>query len=323
MKNLIKILPLFLLVSCILPGNENTGTPAEEFIDGDENLNNGGKFNELELDVSELEDMKGQHYEGWLIYPSGPVSTGRFNIKDGKVMEVSASGEYRRIHSTNSIYTHKITNNKFLIPDAFVLTIEPNGDLDESPSEIHLVAGSFSGNRAYATTDHPAALGVDFFAASGSLVLATPSNGPSTHNQGIWYLIADVDKTPSLDLPTLPAGWVYEGWIVDTVSGAINSTGTFRDPAGADSDLAGGVKAGLLGTGPARPGQDFINPGIVLNDGNHVAVISVEPYPDFDARPFSMKPLRQLIPEGVDPLTSVPMNQVSDQGFSRVSAYLK
>ena len=61
-----------------------------------------------------------------------------------------------------------------------------------------------------------AALGVDFSTATGSYILATPSTASDTgdNDQGIWWLVPGTTKTASLDLPTLPAGWMYEGWVV-------------------------------------------------------------------------------------------------------------
>lgn len=125
--------------------------------------------------------------------------------------------------------------------EMFVLTIEPVQDDPPEPADTHLLAGKFFSASATASIDHPAALGSKFTDASGSYFLGTPSNGNTTPTQGIWYLDAS-SGTPqaSLNLPTLPAGWVYEDWIV-TDNGPI-STGTFTDPAAADSN-AGGATA--------------------------------------------------------------------------------
>ena len=57
-----------------------------------------------------------------------------------------------------------------------------------------------------------------------------------------------------------------------------------------DGDGAGSTK-GPVGDGPPFPGQDFITPATVLNNGATVAVISVEPEPDNAPAPFLIKPL--------------------------------
>ncbi len=58
--------------------------------------------------------------------------------------------------------------------------------------------------------------------------------------------------------------------------------------SGHDSD-AGGLTSGPFGT-PPFPGQDLLNPPMVLTDG-YAAVISVEPDPDNSPGPFTLKPL--------------------------------
>ena len=136
--------------------------------------------------------------------------------------------------------------------------------------------------------DHGAALGTDFEAASGGYFLQTPSTADIAEDyyKGIWFIDPAAGPGAGLDLPTLPAGWQYEGWLF--YNGYAISTGTFLDPAGADSD-AGGPYAGLDGT-PPFPGQDFINPSLDLA-GFQVA-ISVELVPDNSASPYGIIPLQ-------------------------------
>ncbi len=84
---------------------------------------------------------------------------------------------------------------------------------------------------------------------------------------------------------TSPAGWVYEGWVVGP--GGPVSTGYFTSVSGHDSDM-GGPTAGPDPT-PPFPGQDFINPLVSLI--GFAAVISIEPMPDNNPGPFTLKPL--------------------------------
>ena len=115
-------------------------------------------------------------------------------------------------------------------------------------------------------------------------------------------------------MPTLPVGWVYEGWVVDNNLDQPISTGTFSDENGPDSDGAGPA----AGLGPALlfPGQDFINPARNLSE-NHTAVISVEPVPDNSPAPFTLKPL--LVPI-VDSFGSQTMNNnaVASNPFGQI-----
>ena len=99
--------------------------------------------------------------------------------------------------------------------------------------------------------------------------------------------------TAALTLPALPAGWVYEGWVVDA-NGPI-STGRFTAADMADDD-AGGPDAGPDGT-PPFPGQDFIDPALSLV--GLTAVISVEPEDDDSPAPFAIKPLIDAMVEDV------------------------
>ncbi len=206
-------------------------------------------------------------YEGWLITPDGPVSTGRF--ADGESSAFEVDGETVDAASK------------------FVLTIEPAVGDDPAPADVHLLAGDFDGVGAMLSTSDPAAIATDFAAADGDFILTTPTTASidSDAVQGIWWLIPGATKQPSLSLPELPAGWMYEGWVVGD-NGPI-STGRFLTPEGADSDGAGAT-AGPDGS-PPFPGQDFIDPALSLV--GLTAVITVEPEPDTSLGPFALKPL--------------------------------
>lgn len=209
-------------------------------------------------------------YEGWLITADGPVTSGRFAVEvgvDDYDMEID-----RELADASTL---------------FVLTIEPAVGDDPAPSMTHIVAGAIEDGTAVLDTTHPAALGSDFAEAAGGYILETPSSAAvaDDYAQGVWFLDPSAGPGPSLDLPTLPAGWVYEGWVVGE-DGPV-STGRFTDVAAADSD-AGGPAAGPDGT-PPFPGQDFIDPAMDLVGGK--VVISVEPDPDDGAAPFALKPL--------------------------------
>ena len=214
-------------------------------------------------------------YEGWIIVDGAPVSTGKFDIVDGETVP--------------AVFNLDVTQAN--AAETFVLTIEPVENDPATPADTHILAGAISSDASNnrvsnIVTNHPGAFSSDFTESAGTFILATPSNGNVTPTQGVWYLDnSSGSAVAGLTLPTLPAGWVYEGWIVGE-DGPI-STGTFTDVAAADSD-AGGATAGTMGT-PPFPGQDFITPPLDLV--GLTSVISVEPYPDNSAAPFSMKPL--------------------------------
>lgn len=224
------------------------------------------------LDFQGLEDLgPDAAYEGWLIVDGAPVSTGTFTVAGGIL---SATYFPTRVSSLNAI-------------EAFVLTIEPVPDSDPSPSSTHLLGGDVIGGRAALTISHNAALGTDFSTARGAYILNAPSSGGSApYTNGIWWLDPEAGPGPTLELPTLPDGWVYEGWVA-SADGPV-TTGRFTMASGIDSDGAG------AGSGsesfPPFPGQDFVNPAMDLSSG-FAAVISVEPEPDNSSAPFTIKPL--------------------------------
>ncbi len=229
---------------------------------------------QLELGFEGLEPLGAEYvYEGWLIVDGEPVSSGRFNLRPGQSKVIS--------HVSPSDLDQAAM---------FVLTIEPAHGDDPSPSATHVLAGAFEGSVAGLNAAHPAALGDDFTSASGGFILETPSTGSvaDDYAQGIWFLDPS-GPAVSLNLPTLPAGWVYEGWVAGP-EGAI-STGRFLDAGMADYDGAGDA-AGPDGF-PPFPGQDYIEPA--LNLVGMMAVISIEPDPDDSGAPFAFKPLVGVI----------------------------
>jgi hypothetical protein len=215
-----------------------------------------------------LEDLGEQFvYEGWLIIDGNPVSGGRFNLEENRT-EVSFEFE------------GDLTN-----AELYVLTIEPAFNDDPAPSATHVLAGPFINDQADVVLEHPAALGDDFATSTGGFFLETPtSSEDDDYENGIWFLDPSVGEA-ALELPVLPTGWAYEGWVVGD-NGPI-STGTFTDVAAADSDGAGPA-AGPNGA-PPFPGQDFVDPA--MNLVGKTIVISVEPQPDNSPAPFALKPL--------------------------------
>ena len=239
----------------------------------------------LTMDFDGIEDLGSDYvYEGWLIVDGMPVSSGRFSV-----------------NGSGNPFPGWFVVDAQDAADAvmFVLTIEPAVGDDPGPADTHFLAGVFDGDTAEITIGHPAALGDDFMSAAGGYILATPSTADidEDYDQGIWWLDPAAGPGPSLMLPTLPAGWVYEGWVVG-MDGPV-STGRFTSVSGADSDGAG-PNAGMDGF-PPFPGQDYITPPMSLI--GYAAVISVEPEPDNSPGPFTLKPLVDGNVEDVAPPT--------------------
>lgn len=251
----------------------------------------------FDLNINGLEDLGNDfRYEGWLIVDGAPVTTGLFTV--------NADGE--------------MSSNSFTVSQAdldaatkFVLTIEPSPDSDPAPSDVHIVAGDFNGGTANLSVGDPAALGNDFSTSSGSYILATPTNGmDNDENSGVWFLDPAAGPGAALDLPTLPAGWEYEGWAV--IDGTPVSTGRFTDLAAADSDDS---FSGTM-SGPPFPGEDFLmnapaGLSFPVDLSGATMVISVEPSPDNSPAPFLLKPLLGQAPANAADHTSYALDNIS------------
>ncbi len=226
----------------------------------------------------------GYHYEGWALINGKPVTTGKFNVdSSGAVVDLSGKvikkGEFK-------------TGRDLKDASAIVITIEPAGDRDTVPTATHPMAGDVSGRSANLTVGHKLALGDSFANASGKYILATPTDGGGTNEtSGIWFLdLTSGGPTQGLRLPTLPAGWAYEGWTV--INGKPVTTGRFTNPAAPDlaAPYSGPQSA------PPFPGEDFLRnapAGLTFpaDIRGGTAVISIEADPDDSPAPFTLKPL--------------------------------
>ena len=245
----------------------------------------------LSLNVSGLEDLgSSAMYEGWIMVDGAPKTTGTFSVDGtGKLSKSS----------------FEIDSDDLSSATAFILTIEPNPDPSPNPSDVHIIAGDFNGTSASLSVGHGAALGDDFSSISGNYILATPTNGSDTDEKsGIWFLdLTSGTPAVGLDLPTLPAGWKYEGWTV--INGVPVTSGTFTSVTAVDD--ADPFSSTM--PGPPFPGEDYLvnaPSGLTfptdLSGGT--AVISIEPDPDNSPNPFTLKPLVKMIPsDAADHLT--------------------
>jgi hypothetical protein len=244
----------------------------------------------LMLELSRFEPLRnGFHYEGWAIIGGTPMSTGRFNVDaGGQLVTVTgapiAGGEFQ-------------TGLDLGAATAIVITVEPNNDSDPAPAATKIAAGDVNNGVATLTVAHSAALGNTFTSATGTYILATPTDGPNSNERsGVWFLDASSSSpTAGLSLPTLPAGWRYEGWAV--INGMPVTTGTFRTATGAD------MAAPFSGSqsGPPFPGEDFLRNApaglsFPVDLRNDMVVITIEPDPDDSPMPFVLKPLSGTVP---------------------------
>ena len=251
---------------------------------------------DLMLNINGLENLGSDYvYEGWIIVSGAPKSTGRFTVNDsGDLSQTSFS----------------LNKDDLAAATTFILTIEPASGDDPAPSNTHILAGDFSGATGQLSISHAAALGDDYMSSGGAYILATPTNGPDTdENSGIWFLdLSSGMPTVGLSLPSLPAGWKYEGWAV--IGGQPVTSGKFT--AVDMVDEFDGFSSSM--PGPPFPGEDYL----VNAPGNTIfptdlasgkVVISIEPDPDNSDAPFLLKPLVGDIPSDATDHTTYNLGQ--------------
>ncbi len=211
-------------------------------------------------------------YEGWIIVDGVPVTTGTFS-----------SVTFPQTFSVNATQLENATR--------FVLSIEPANDPDPAPADTKLLVGDFSGNSASINSE----IVGDFSNASGAFFLRSPTDETGTNNgndhYGVWFGTPGMPPVPNFNLPVLPSGWAYEGWVIGE-SGPI-TTGTFTAFDARDSfdDFSETSQPG-----PPVPGEDFFinaptGETFPLDVRGRTVVISVEPVPDNSPAPFAIKPL--------------------------------
>jgi len=243
------------------------------------------KSSTLTLQTTGLEALaNGFHYEGWAIVDGSPVPTGKFNIKDGALVDLDG----------NAVSEFKVDSD-ISGASAIVLSIEPNGDTDAIPAATKVLGGALTNGSSSLTAAHPAALGDDFASAAGKFILATPTTTTTDdETSGVWF-IDNSSGSPAagLSLPTLPAGWEYEGWVV--IDGAPVTTGRFTSVTGADDAAPFSGPNG----GPPYPGEDFVanDARFPLNLVGSTVVVSIEPEADDSPAPFAFKPLAGPSPD--------------------------
>jgi len=217
-------------------------------------------------------------FELWATFDASPaprdVSLGKFHVN-----------EFRRIVGTDwqptsfgfapdaDVPLHEDGTIAWELATGALVTLEPRDDDDPAPMLPALLSGSFVNGVAHLDAAGARALGADLADAAGSFHLATPTTAATDDERsGIWFAETG-GAAPSLVLPALPEGWIYEAWH-SLLFAETASLGAFRSADGADLDGAG-PRAGPL-PGYPYPGQDYPwDPIVDLQDGT--VFVSVEP----------------------------------------------
>ncbi len=231
--------------------------------------------------VTRLEQLPASsEYQVWLVSGGENISLGRFRkLSNGQTFQA---------------LTGQVDN-----ASGIKISIEPGNDPSPEISNTVILSGNFNGNSADLSIE--GSLG-SFTNASGVFTLWTPTDNNDTNNQsGVWFLRPNNgNPVAGLNLPTLPTGWMYEGWVEvrNSSNQLINlSTGRFQGVTGEDMEDA--FSANNF-PAPQFPGEDFVSPNILALAGLNSSpdlkskkiFITVEPEPDFDyTAPFVVQPL--------------------------------
>lgn len=258
------------------------------------------KFN-LQVSFSNLQPLKKGHFEIWAKIEEKMTSLGKFRIdKEGKILELEGDKIISEFTSTKDLSKTK----------EILVTIEPEGDRDASPSGVFLLQGKIYGDKGDISFQ-----AVNLKNASGQYFLGTPSYSKDDNlPSGIWFAKpAGKDyshQKASLILPDAPSGFTYEGWVIHR--GEYLSIGRFKTPVG-DDDFS--QHSGLKRY-PDYPGEDFLinEPEGVefefpleLNNGESRVIISLEPElqgkDPTGKEPFQIQFLKGTIPRGAKTYT--------------------
>jgi hypothetical protein len=255
------------------------------------------------------------HYHLWVVIGAIPQSVDRFVIDGAGIFSLGSQMVIGTLQQT--VFTDASNGAAFFPPveqatEVFV-TLEPQGDADSSPSPNVILDGLVTAGAATLTVaGQTAAAGrglASFAGAAGTFQVDTASDDVSNPlpNDAFGILYRTITGSDlnarSLTLPVLPAGWKYEGWVQERLTGFTFSTGKFRDPAAPDeSDMVSRSRGPDLK--PGFPGEDFVQavpaaPLVAAQNGSITEVfVTLETVPDNSAAPSSIVILRAAVPLG-------------------------
>ncbi|HWN82619.1 MAG TPA: hypothetical protein VNM87_11015 [Candidatus Udaeobacter sp.] len=285
--------------------------------DDDENPTPTGEF---AITLTGFEALPaGHYYEAWARFPlpippglrtmhgdEDPVSLGAFQINSAGDIESLEGGpvtfqlaEPRDLGQVIDVVI-SIRETK---PDTTIGSVLVGGVVLGNDNEAHVTM----------TTDYHHALGTDIRSATGSCVLATPSNGDNTNeNQGIWF--STPTGGPALIVPPLEEGWHYDAYLL--LGAKEIELGSFARGDTADSDGAGAE--GDLQPGFNTPGSDFLISAHDLAAGGVSVLIALQPGEDvhegFRAHGsvFPYHVLEADIPAGTLPRTPIALQVATE-----------
>ena len=270
----------------------------------------------LEADLSNLPSIKEGHYALWALdADSNPLLVWQFRIdSQGFIVDL------KDMPQSSIVVTPGVDLTTMA---SFVVSIEKGDIVAAKPSDSIILSTAKKTKNTF-NLQFP----FDFSDASGSYILATPTNGANTQEtSGIWFTKIENNKElVSLNLPTSPSGFIYQAWVLYQ-SKPLN-VGRFNNPTGKDSfSNYSGPRAF-----PPFPGEDFLTNApanqdikfpLDLADGQALVTVNLEPVTNsgnetasaLNADPtgediFALTLLQSQIPLGLEPKQSTQLNNV-------------
>lgn len=286
-------------------------------------LNSTEQISKIDIQLSGLNALgDSAWYECWLMWTEGEGDNLRRYYESIGLLTNIGDTEYSISANVNLGYIQKLlhvvtTIEEDAVPGYRVTVTQTSIDSAKGPSSFKIIGAKVAANVGTFNIGNEQILDFDTETAQAKYVLDTPTDTSGVNlKRGIWFINLDttftdikdtsgvvigtdtiVDNTSGLELPELPTGWFYEGWVIfgnDTVS-----TGRFIKPFGADSssDYGAGLASGFN-----FPGEDFINnspSGVTFPSdlsGAEVLITIKPSYPVNAYKPFTLIPFKTTIP---------------------------
>lgn len=269
-------------------------------------LSPSSQVTNIELEMSGLNDLGDVFwYELWLTWQEGESnlskSLGVFRIDgQGQCLPNRFNVKLGDLQRAVAFF---ITIEEDDLPGLRLLENTP-GVIDtlSGPGPYKILAAKFITNKAHYSIGDEYLLNFDFASARGTYLLnAVSVEQTSPSASGIWFINKDEQGQliAGLDLPDLPAGWSYQGWVV--INSVSLSTGKFISNKGTDQTA---TYYNSAQGGYPFPGEDFItNPPQGLSfpldlSGKEIYITLHPPLPENCPAPYSAKLFAATVPNG-------------------------
>jgi len=280
------VLSVFLSLLILLSAkyqSDNFNTPQDNFV--------------LELTSENFPTIQLGHYALWGIADNTSFFLKRFNSIDKQLVGLDGQAlEELEVPDGRSF-------------EAFMVTIENEGDRNEVPNNFTLMKTAIKNNEANLLFD------ITIPDSENTFILATPTDGNQTINEqsGIWFVDSDLTKK-GLNLQELAnTPFKYEARIINIENNVNLSLGRFSDPETSDdSQIFSQALEGFK-----FPGEDLLRnlpeelePPINLANGQYKVIISLEPNTDdtdITGSDIFLPILETEIPEDLEPYENYPL----------------